>query len=90
VWYWVVSSKRSLCDKIGGEIVLDISPPSLYNEIMIGKGIGMFKVSYMFKDENKLIHDESATFRYMRDAMNFMRMLLASAGLVGKPTIERM
>jgi len=50
----------------------------------------MFKVSYTFKDEDKLIHDESATFRYMRDALNFMRMLLASAGLVGKPTIERM
>ena len=50
----------------------------------------MFKVTYTFKDENKLIHDESATFRYMRDAFDFMRLLLAQAGLVGKPTIERL
>jgi hypothetical protein len=50
----------------------------------------MFKVSYTLKDEDKLLHDESATFRYLKDAFEFMRLLLAQAGLVGKPTIERM
>lgn len=50
----------------------------------------MFKVSYTIKGEDKLLSDESATFRYMKDAFVFIRLLLASAGLVGKPTIERM
>jgi len=49
----------------------------------------MFKVSYTLKREDKLLVDESATFRYMKDAFDFMRLLLAQAGLVGKPTIER-
>jgi len=53
-------------------------------------GKSMFKVTYTLKDENKLIHDESATFRYLKDAFEFIRLLLAQAGLVGKPTIERM
>jgi hypothetical protein len=56
---------------------------------MIGKGIAMFKVSYTLKREDKLLVDESATFRYMKDAFEFVRQLLAQAGLVGKPTIER-
>ena len=50
----------------------------------------MFKVTYTLKDENKLIHDESATFRYLKDAFVFLRLVLAQAGLVGKPTIERL
>ena len=51
----------------------------------------MFKVTYTIKDEDKLIHDESATFRYLKDAFVFMRELLTLGGkLVGKPTIERM
>ena len=75
--------------KAGGEIALDISPPALYTELMIGKGIGMFKVSYTLKREDKLLVDESATFRYTKDAFEFMRLLLAQAGLVGKPMIER-
>jgi hypothetical protein len=50
----------------------------------------MFKVTYTLKGEDKLIHDESATFRYMKDAFNFMReLVLLGAKLVGKPTIER-
>jgi hypothetical protein len=50
----------------------------------------MFKVTYTIKGEDKLIQDESATFRYMKDAFNFMReLLLLGAKLVGKPTIER-
>ena len=49
----------------------------------------MFKVSYTLKAENKLLVDESATFRYMKDAFEFMRQLLTLNGLVGKPTIER-
>jgi hypothetical protein len=49
----------------------------------------MFKVSYTLKAENKLLVDESATFRYTKDAFEFMRLLLTQAGLVGKPTIER-
>lgn len=53
-------------------------------------GRQMFKVTYTLKDENKLIHDESATFRYLKDAFVFLRLVLAQAGLVGKPTIERM
>jgi hypothetical protein len=56
---------------------------------MIGKGIAMFKVSYTLKREDKLLIDEAATFRYMRDAFEFMRQLLTLNGLVGKPTIER-
>jgi hypothetical protein len=74
---------------MGGEIALDISPPTLYTESMIGKGIVMFKVSYTLKAENKLLVDESATFRYTKDAFEFMRQLLTLNGLVGKPTIER-
>ena len=55
----------------------------------------MFKVSYTLKDENKLLSDESATFRYMKDAFVFMKQLITLDGvlggkLVGKPTIERM
>jgi hypothetical protein len=51
----------------------------------------MFKVSYTLKNEDKLLSDESATFRYMKDAFVFMRELLLLGGkLVGKPTIERM
>jgi hypothetical protein len=57
---------------------------------MIGKGKAMFKVSYTLKRDDKLLVDESATFRYMKDAFTFMRLLLNTAGLVGKPTIERM
>ena len=49
----------------------------------------MFKVSYTLKGEDKLLTDESAKFRYLKDAFTFMRLLLNSAGLVGKPTIER-
>ena len=49
----------------------------------------MFKVTYTIKGEDKLIQDESATFRYMKDAFDFMRKLLTLNGLVGKPTIER-
>jgi hypothetical protein len=56
---------------------------------MIGKGIAMFKVSYTLKREDKLLVDEAATFRYMKDAFDFMRKLLTLNGLVGKPTIER-
>jgi hypothetical protein len=56
---------------------------------MIGKGIAMFKVSYTLKREDKLLVDESAKFRYMKDAFEFMRQLLTLNGLVGKPTIER-
>jgi hypothetical protein len=56
---------------------------------MIGKGIGMFMVSYTLKREDRLLIDESATFRYMKDAFEFMRQLLTLNGLVGKPTIER-
>jgi hypothetical protein len=56
---------------------------------MIGKGIGMFKVSYTLKREDKLLIDDEATFRYMRDAFEFMRQLLTLNGLVGKPIIER-
>ena len=74
---------------MGGEIALDISPPSLYNGLMIGKGIAMFKVSYTFKNEDKLLVDESATFSYLKDAFVFIRMLLPCSGLVGKPMIER-
>jgi hypothetical protein len=53
------------------------------------KEIAMFKVTYTIKGEDKLLSDKAATFRYMRDAFEFMRLLLAQAGLVGKPTIER-
>jgi len=49
----------------------------------------MFKVSYTIKGEDKLLTDETAKFRYLKDAFEFMRLLLASTGLVGKPTIER-
>jgi hypothetical protein len=56
---------------------------------MIGKGIGMFMVSYTLKREDRLLIDESATFRYMKDAFEFMRELLTLNGLVGKPIIER-
>jgi len=49
----------------------------------------MFKVSYTLKDENKFLTDETVKFRYLQDAFVFMRLLLASTGLVGKPTIER-
>lgn len=49
----------------------------------------MFKVSYTLKREDKLLIDEFATFRYMRDAFEFMRQLLTLNGLVGKPIIER-
>ena len=49
----------------------------------------MFKVSYTLKREDKLLVDEAATFRYMRDAFEFMRQLLTLNRLVGKPTIER-
>jgi hypothetical protein len=51
--------------------------------------MAMFKVSYTLKDENKFLTDETAKFRYLQDAFDFMRRLLASTGLVGKPTIER-
>jgi hypothetical protein len=58
---------------------------------MMRKGDGvMFKVTYTIKHEDKLLSDESATFRYLKDAFTFMRLLMNSAGLVGKPTIERM
>ena len=51
----------------------------------------MFKVSYMIKGEDKFIQDQSATFRYMKDAFVFMReLMLLGAKLVGKPTIERL
>jgi hypothetical protein len=50
----------------------------------------MFKVTYTLKGEDKLLTDESATFRYLKDAFAFMRALINSTGLVGKPTIERM
>jgi hypothetical protein len=51
----------------------------------------MFKVSYTIKGEDKLLSDESATFRYMKDAFVFMRELMLLGGkIVGKPTIERM
>jgi len=56
---------------------------------MIGKEIGMFMVSYTIKREDRLLIDESATFRYMKDAFEFMRQLLTLNGLVGKPIIER-
>jgi hypothetical protein len=49
----------------------------------------MFKVTYTLKAEDKLLVDESATFRYMKDAFVFMRELLSLNGLVGKPMIER-
>jgi hypothetical protein len=54
------------------------------------KEIAMFKVTYTIKGEDKLLNDKAATFRYMKDAFEFMRLLLAQAGLVGKPTIERL
>jgi hypothetical protein len=57
--------------------------------MMIGDS-QMFKVSYTLKGEDKLLTDQSAKFRYLKDAFTFMRFLLNSAGLVGKPTIERM
>jgi hypothetical protein len=51
----------------------------------------MFKVSYTIKGEDKLLSEQSATFRYMKDAFVFMReLLLLGAKLVGKPTIERL
>jgi hypothetical protein len=57
---------------------------------MIGEG-KMFKVTYTIKGEDKFIRDESATFRYLKDAFVFMReLMLLGAKLVGKPTIERM
>jgi len=49
----------------------------------------MFMVSYTIKREDRLLIDESATFRYMKDAFEFMRQLLTLNGLVGKPIIER-
>ena len=49
----------------------------------------MFKVSYTLKREDKLLIDETATFRYTKDAFEFMRLLLTLNGLVGKPMIER-
>jgi len=51
----------------------------------------MFKVTYTLKGEDKLLSDESATFRYLKDAFVFMReLMLLGAKLVGKPMIERM
>jgi hypothetical protein len=51
----------------------------------------MFKVSYTLKNEDKLLSDEFATFRYLKDAFVFMRELLMLGGkLVGKPMIERL
>ena len=50
----------------------------------------MFKVSYTLKGEDKLLSDESATFRYLKDAFVFMReLIMLGAKLVGKPMIER-
>ena len=50
----------------------------------------MFKVSYTLKSEDKLLSDESATFRYLKDAFVFMReLMMLGAKLVGKPMIER-
>jgi hypothetical protein len=49
----------------------------------------MFKVSYTLKDKNLLLRDESATFRYMQEAFNFMRMVMLNNSIVGKPMIER-
>ena len=50
----------------------------------------MFKVSYTLKNEDKLLSDEFATFRYLKDAFVFMReLLMLGAKLVGKPMIER-
>jgi hypothetical protein len=49
----------------------------------------MFKVTYTLKAEDKLLVDESATFRYIKDAFVFMRLVLNCNGLVGKPMIER-
>jgi hypothetical protein len=59
---------------------------------MVGRGDkAMFKVSYMIKGEDKFIQDQSATFRYMKDAFVFMReLMLLGAKIVGKPTIERL
>jgi hypothetical protein len=57
---------------------------------MMKKEMAMFKVTYTIKGEDKLLSDKAATFRYMKDAFEFMRLLLAQAGLVGKPTIERL
>jgi hypothetical protein len=51
----------------------------------------MFKVSYTIKGEDKLLHDESATFRYLKDAFVFMReLIMLGTKVVGKPTIERL
>jgi hypothetical protein len=53
-------------------------------------GQAMFKVSYTIKGEDKFLQDESATFRYMKDAFVFMReLMLLGAKIVGKPIIER-
>lgn len=50
----------------------------------------MFKVSYTIKGEDKFLSDQSATFRYMKDAFVFMReLMLLGAKIVGKPMIER-
>ena len=49
----------------------------------------MFKVSYTLKDRNLLLHDESATFRYMQEAFVFMRQVVNVKNVVGKPMIER-
>lgn len=50
----------------------------------------MFKVSYTIKGEDKFLQDQSATFRYMKDAFVFMReLMLLGAKIVGKPIIER-
>ena len=50
----------------------------------------MFKVSYTIRGEDKFILEQSATFRYMKDAFVFMReLMLLGAKIVGKPMIER-
>ena len=60
----------------------------LYNTTMMRRE-NMFKVSYTLKDKNLLLSDESATFRYMQEAFNFMRMVMLNNSIVGKPMIER-
>ena len=50
----------------------------------------MIRVTYTIKIESNLLIDDSITFRYMRDAIKFLREVLRNERLVGKPMIERL
>lgn len=51
----------------------------------------MFEVMYTVKDADGYLKEQKRKFQYLQDAIRFIRNITTGsiAGIIGKPTIER-